>query len=73
LEAADAYPGGLPAAAAAGLVAAGGDGVEGGEVVAGEGGFDEDFEKGFARGLGVHGFVRLVFGRIIARSAGERR
>jgi hypothetical protein len=39
-------PYGLVAAAAAGLVAAGGDGVEGGEVVAGEGGVDHDFEGG---------------------------
>lgn len=37
-EAGGAEPDGVMAAAAAGLVAAGGDGVEGGEVVAGEGG-----------------------------------
>jgi hypothetical protein len=41
------------AAATAGLVAAGGDGGEGGEVVAGEGGFDEDFEMGPAEGRGM--------------------
>jgi hypothetical protein len=39
-EAGGAEPDGAVAAAAAGLVATRGDGFEGGEVVAGEGGFD---------------------------------
>jgi hypothetical protein len=52
-------PYGLVAAAAAGLVAAGGDGVEGGEVVAGEGGVDHDFEGGGVGG-GHSGFLLVL-------------